>query len=287
MHQSTTCEQQGETSMPTKEALATALLSDMGRVRTNNEDAVGEDGEVGLLVLADGMGGYNAGEIASGITVATVLDTIKKHWKDIKHGELDVRSGLFAEATLLQQAIEAAHTTIYHVSQNQPQCAGMGTTVVACVFHGYQLSIAYVGDSRLYRFRAGQLVQITRDHSLLEELIARGHYTREEASKLVRKNIVTRALGVEPEVAVELMEETTQTGDIILLCSDGLTDMVSDEIIESVLNQYSQSLPEAARVLVNTANENGGKDNVTVALARVDAAFTGNKSWYEKLTKWF
>ena len=274
--------------MAAKDTLATALLTDMGRVRTNNEDALGEDIEIGLLVLADGMGGYNAGEIASGITVATVLETIKKQWRDIRHGELDTRTGLFAEAGLLQHAIETAHTTIYHVSQSQPQCAGMGTTVVACIFHGFQLSIAYVGDSRLYRLRNGELTQITRDHSLLEELIARGHYTREEAAKLVRKNIVTRALGVEPEVSVELMEETTQTGDIILLCSDGLTDMMDEPVIEAILQEYSGSLQEAARVLVNKANENGGKDNISVAIARVDGSFNASMAWYEKLAKkWF
>ncbi len=271
----------------TKDKLATALLTDMGRVRTNNEDALGEDANLGLLVLADGMGGYNAGEIASGITVATVLETVKKRWRDIKHGEKDSHTGVFAEAGLLQQAIETAHTTIYHVSQSQPQCAGMGTTVVACIFHGHHLSIAFVGDSRLYRLRNGVLSQITKDHSLLEELIARGHYTREEAAKLVRKNIVTRALGVEPEVAVDIMEETTEPGDVILLCSDGLTDMADDNFIEATLREYANSLPEAARVLINKANENGGKDNISVALARVDGSVNSTRPWYGKLSKWF
>jgi protein phosphatase len=163
----------------------------------------------------------------------------------------------------------------------------MGTTVVACLFHDDRLSIAYVGDSRLYRLRQGKLEQITRDHSLLEELIARGHYTREEASKLVRKNIVTRALGVEPEVAVDLIEETAEVGDIILICSDGLTDMVDEATMRLTLTQFADNLPQAAKALVDTANERGGKDNISVALARVNASFSRGRRWYERLMEWF
>ena len=273
--------------MALKEKLSTALLSDVGRLRTNNEDAVDEDKDIGLLVLADGMGGYNAGEIASGITIATVLDTARREWKSLPKGEVDATTGYTHEALMLRNAVETAHTTIYHVSQSQPQCAGMGTTVVACLFHDDRLSIAYVGDSRLYRLRDGKLEQITRDHSLLEELIARGHYTREEASKLVRKNIVTRALGVEPEVAVDLIEEHVEPNDIVLICSDGLTDMVDENTMRLTLTEFADNLAEAARMLVSTANERGGKDNVTVALARVNASFARGRRWYERLMEWF
>lgn len=273
--------------MALKDKISTALLSDVGRLRNNNEDAVDEDQDIGLLVLADGMGGYNAGEIASGITIATVLDTARRDWKTLKHGTIDEGTGYSVEALMLRHAVETSHTTIYHVSQSQPQCAGMGTTVVTCLFHDDRLSVAYVGDSRLYRLRQGKLEQITRDHSLLEELIARGHYTREEASKLVRKNIVTRALGVEPEVAVDLIEETAEVGDIILICSDGLTDMVDDNTIRLTLTQFADNLQEAAKALVDTANERGGKDNVSVALARVNASFSRGRRWYERLMEWF
>ena len=133
--------------MALKDKVSTALLSDVGRVRNNNEDALDEDQDIGLLVLADGMGGYNAGEIASGITIATVVDTARREWKNLKQGEIDQSSGYSVEALMLRHAVETAHTTIYHVSQSQPQCAGMGTTVVACLFHDDRLSIAYVGDS--------------------------------------------------------------------------------------------------------------------------------------------
>lgn len=273
--------------MALKDKVSTALLSDMGRVRTNNEDAVAEDISLGLLVLADGMGGYNAGEIASGITIATMLDTARREWKTLPKGQVDATTGYTHEALLLRNAVETAHTTIYHVSQSQPQCAGMGTTVVACLLHNDRLSIAYVGDSRLYRLREGRLEQITRDHSLLEELIARGHYSRAEAMKLVRKNIVTRALGVEPEVTVDLIEETAEVGDIVLICSDGLTDMVDDETIRLTLVEYAGNMTAAAKKLVDTANERGGKDNISVVLARINESFARKNRWFDRFADWF
>ena len=273
--------------MSLKDKVSTALLSDMGRVRSNNEDAVAEDIDLGLLVLADGMGGYNAGEIASGITTATVVDCARREWKTLPRGEIDSATGLTREALMLRNAVETAHTTIYHVSQSQPQCAGMGTTVVACLLHSDRLSIAYVGDSRLYRLRNGLLEQITRDHSLIEELIARGHYSRPEAMKLVRKNIVTRALGVEPEVTVDVIEETAEVGDIVLLCSDGLTDMVDDETIRLTLTEYAANLDGAARKLIDLANENGGRDNVSVVLARIDSSFARKSRWFDRFVEWF
>lgn len=273
--------------MALKNKVATALLTDMGRVRNNNEDAIAEDQEIGLLVLADGMGGYNAGEIASGIAIATITDTARREWKKLKHGEIDPDSGYSVEAMMLRKAVEAAHNTIYQVSQSQPQCAGMGTTIVTCLLHDDRISIAYVGDSRLYRYRQKGLDQITRDHSLIEELIARGHYTREEATKLVRKNIVTRALGVEPEVTVDLIEDVVEVGDVLLVCSDGLTDMVKDETISLTLGKHADNLELAAKKLVGQALENGGKDNVSVILARIDAPLARGRRWYERLMEWF
>lgn len=273
--------------MALKGKISTALLSDMGRVRTNNEDAIAEDQDIGLLILADGMGGYNAGEVASGIATSTILDTVRAEWKTLKPGQVDEESGYSFEALLLRRAIEKAHETIYQVAQTQPQCAGMGTTIVVALPHDDVLSIAYAGDSRLYRFRGEQLEQITRDHSLLEELIARGHYSREEAAKLVRKNIVTRALGVEPAVSADIIEDTLEVGDILLLCSDGLNDMVQDEIIGLTLAKYADNLELAAKELVRLALENGGKDNVSVVLARVDASLARGRRWFESLMEWF
>lgn len=273
--------------MALKIKISTALLTDTGRVRNNNEDAVAESSELGLLVVADGMGGYNAGEIASGIAINTVVETAKREWKTLKHGVIDHETGYSVEALLLKRAVEAAHATIFQVAQTQPQCAGMGTTVIACILHQDILSVAYVGDSRLYRFRDGRIEQITRDHSLLEELIARGHYTREEALNLVRKNIVTRALGVEDTVTVDLIEDTLEVGDVLLLCSDGLNDMISDEAISLTLGKYADNVARAAKELVRLALENGGKDNVSVALARVEASLMRSRRWYERLMEWF
>lgn len=273
--------------MALKGKVSTALLSDMGRVRTNNEDAIAEDQEIGLLVLADGMGGYNAGEIASGIATSTIIDTVRAEWKSLKAGQIDPESGFSYEALLLRSAIEKAHETIYQVAQTQPQCAGMGTTVVAVIPHDDVLSVAYVGDSRLYRFREERLEQITRDHSLLEELIARGHYTREEAAKLVRKNIVTRALGVDQTVNADIIEDTLEVGDILLLCSDGLNDMVADETIRLTMAKYADNVERAAQALVEIALENGGKDNVSVVLARVDTSLARGRRWFENLMEWF
>jgi serine/threonine protein phosphatase PrpC len=273
--------------MALKDKVATALLTDTGRVRQNNEDAVAEEPEIGLLLLADGMGGYNAGEIASGIAITSVLDVVKRLWPTLNRGELDRASGYCQESLLLKTALDEAHRTIHQVSKSQPQCAGMGTTIVACLLHDARMSIAYVGDSRLYRYRQGALEQITRDHSLIEELVSRGHYSREDAAKLVRKNIVTRALGVEAEVLVDVIEDTVEVGDIVLLCSDGLTDMVSDERIGATLHAHAANLTLAAETLVGLANEAGGKDNVSVVLARADASFARGRRWYERLMEWF
>ncbi|TJY62111.1 Stp1/IreP family PP2C-type Ser/Thr phosphatase [Sinimarinibacterium sp. CAU 1509] len=267
--------------------VASASMTHTGLVRNNNEDAVGEVPDIGLLVLADGMGGYNAGEIASGIAVATVLDVTQRRWSERRTGHIDAESGYSGEALIIKDAVEQAHRAIHGASISQPQCAGMGTTIVVCVLHDDRASIAYVGDSRLYRYRSGHLEQITRDHSLLEELIARGHYSREEASRLVRKNIVTRALGVEPDVLVDIIEEPVEVGDILLLCSDGLTDMVADEIISATVGKYADNLEKMAAALVEIANQNGGKDNVSVVLARIDSSFARGRRWYERLMEWF
>lgn len=273
--------------MALKDKVATALLTDMGRVRTNNEDAVAEDPELGLLVLADGMGGYNAGEVASGIATKTIPEVVRREWPKVMRAERDASATHSPQALLLKQAVEEAHLTIYNAAQSQPQCAGMGTTVVVVLLHGERISIAHVGDSRLYRYRFGALQQITRDHSLQEELVARGHYTREEASVMVRKNIVTRALGVEPTVNVELNEDASALGDVLLLCSDGLTDMVSDEQIALCLRRYGDDLPGAAKNLVKQALDGGGKDNVSVVLARVDRSLTPGRPWYLRVMDWF
>lgn len=262
-----------------------ALASNVGRVRGNNEDAIEVDRGLGLLTLADGMGGYNAGEVASGLAVATTLAVVREQWPQLRHGQIDPASGLRSETLLLQQALLAAHARIYQHSQTHAQCAGMGTTAIACLLYDRRLSIAHVGDSRVYRWRNGQLRQITRDHSLLEELIAHGRYSREAANQLVRKNIVTRALGVDATVEIDLLEEALQVGDVVLLCSDGLTDMLDDAAIAATIAERAPTLDRTAQALIERANARGGRDNISVVLARIDAPFPRHRPWYRRLSE--
>jgi len=262
--------------------IATALRTDKGQVRDHNEDSVREDADIGLIVLADGMGGHNAGEVASAMAVHTILESVTVGWAL----RSEMKSGSDGpEGALLRKAIEIAHETICNQSETHPQYQGMGTTVVACLLYDNQLIVAHVGDSRLYRLRDKKLEQMTRDHSLLEDLIAKGFYSREEAAQNVRRNILTRALGSGDDIIVDVLIEPAEAGDLYLLCSDGLTEMVPDEQICLTLLEFSDRLNTAADTLVRLANENGGKDNITVALARIDRSFS-KTGLYQKLRAW-
>ena len=163
----------------------------------------------------------------------------------------------------------------------------MGTTLVAAAFYDDRMTVAHVGDSRMYRLRDGRLEQVTRDHSLLQELIDKGFYTPEEARQSLNKNLVTRAMGIEMSVVPDFQEEMVKPGDIYLLCSDGLSDLVDDSEIARTLQKYSENLEEAAMALVQRANDNGGKDNISVILARTLKSFAAKKSWYSKVFDWF
>lgn len=174
---------------------------------------------------------------------------------------------------LLKQAVERANAVIHRAAGSKPECAGMGTTLVAARFHDNRLTVAHVGDSRLYRMKDGQLQQLTLDHSLMQDLINRGFYTPEEAKKNVKSNVITRAVGVEESVAPEVQEIETEPGDLFLLCSDGLTDMVEDPDIEQRLQENVNDLDTASEQLVDLANKNGGRDNISVVLARVVEPF--------------
>ena len=173
-------------------------ITDPGRVREHNEDALGHDIACGLLVLADGMGGYNAGEVASGIAVKTTLDMVRAGVRHELRSAPDQTTGLMRQSIVLRDAILRANKIIHQTAKSQPKCDGMGTTIVSCLFHDNRVSIAHVGDSRVYRLRGGVLEQLTQDHSLLQELVERGLYSREEAERSLSRNYVTRALGVEP-----------------------------------------------------------------------------------------
>lgn len=262
-------------------------LTDTGRVREHNEDTIGSDPDIGLMVLADGMGGYNAGEVASGIAVQIVRDLARAGTNREERSSIDPHSGMMRQSIVLRDAIYRANKIIYQTAQSQTDCKGMGTTIVACMFYDNKVSIAHVGDSRAYRSREGQLEQVTLDHSLLQELVDRGFYSAEEAQRSTNRNYVTRALGVEPTVEVEVHEHEVLPDDIYLLCSDGLPDMVEDEDIHLTISTFNDSLDVVGQQLVDLANDHGGRDNVSVMLAQVKEAFPARKSLFAKIAGLF
>jgi protein phosphatase len=266
--------------------LEVVRLSDVGCHRDHNEDAVASDIEIGLLVLADGMGGYKAGEVASEIATLTMLAEMKETMSGFDPGQTDPVTGMQAESLLLIDAAAKANASIFSVSESQPQCAGMGTTLVTALFTNNKVLVGHIGDSRLYRLRGERLEQLTEDHSLLQEQLSSGLITPEQAKMSNNKNLVTRAVGIDPEVELELHEYDVETGDIYLLCSDGLTDLVKDDDIQATLIGLGSNLQLAASQLVQMANDNGGKDNISVILAKVLKPFTAEKSWYDNFLNW-
>jgi len=276
-------------------ALEVVRLTDVGQRRDHNEDSVASDIEMGLLVLADGMGGYKAGEVASEIAVLTIVADLKEALLDLEPGQVDAVTGMQAESQLVLDAVANANESIFTVSQTQPQCAGMGTTLVVAMFTNNKLLAGHIGDSRMYRFRGEVLTQITEDHSLLQEQLKSGLITPEQAKVSNNKNLVTRALGIDPVVELELHEHDVETGDIYLLCSDGLTDLVEDDEISAVLgtlhansngNGSVATLESVATQLIKMANDNGGKDNISVILAKVTSSFAVEHGWYDKFLHW-
>lgn len=270
-------------------AIEMATCSDMGRVRTNNEDAVLANAPLGLAVLADGMGGYNAGEVASAMATA-VLGSELEHAFHRRPPYAVTESGHAWARDAMVDVIGRTNAAICQAAQGNPKYAGMGTTLVAIQFYDNHLTVAHVGDSRLYRLRDNVLSRLTRDHSLLQEQIDSGMITVEQARFSQNKNLVTRALGVEMSVAVEANEYEALPGDIYLLCSDGLNDMVEDEEITLALTTLSANLPLCASQLVEMANDNGGRDNVSVILAKVVKPFPAARlaaGWWGRVQSWF
>ena len=261
--------------------------SDTGRIREHNEDTIAFDGDVGLLVLADGMGGYNAGEVASGIAVKTIVNLVRESVAREDLRADDRESGMSRPTIILRDAIHRANKIIYQTARSQPQCEGMGTTVVSALFFDNKIAVAHVGDSRLYRLRHDKFEQVTMDHSLLQELVDRGFYSAEEAQRAANKNYVTRALGVEPNVEVEVREIPAVKGDWYVLCSDGLSDMVEDDDIHLTINTFGDNLDTVSKQLIQLANDNGGRDNVSVVLAQILDAFPARKKVLDKVLGWF
>ncbi len=244
-------------------------LTDTGRVRAQNEDAVAVHARCGLMLLADGMGGYNAGEVASTLAI----DHIGAHmsqWLNSPEGHTATPG---AVARALEDSAQQANHAILGAALAHAAYAGMGTTLVAGVFHGDWLVLGHIGDSRGYRLRAGALEQLTHDHSWLQEQVDAGLITAQQAAHSVQRNLVTRALGVESAAQLEVHQHRVQPGDLYLLCSDGLTDQMQPHDLQELAHQ-DLPLPEKARRLVALANALGGRDNISVVLAQVAAAPT-------------
>ena len=244
-------------------------VTDQGLVRKNNEDAVAFDQQTGLCLLADGMGGYNAGEVASAMAVSAITQELNA-WL-LRSGPQvptkDLRS-------MLKTCVRSANQAIFAASCNNPDYEGMGTTLVAGVFTGNRLVLSHVGDSRCYRLRFETLLQLTKDHSMLQEQVDAGFMTSEEAMVSPHKNLITRALGVERSVLVDVNEHRVEPGDLYLICSDGLTDMVDKTSMTNVMN-VPGTLAEKAQALVQAANDSGGRDNISVVL--VHAVWDGSR----------
>ncbi len=269
------------------QALQSATLSDPGRVRDHNEDCIESRPDIGLYVLADGMGGYNAGEVASGMATSLIADGLAAAWIPSEVERLSREEAMALADRLIREQIARANTAIFTTSQNNPECAGMGTTLVVCLFHDNSLTVAHIGDSRLYRLRGEAMEQVTRDHSLLQEQLDSGLITPEEAKSSQNKNLVTKALGIDPAVEPELHAYETQPDDIYLLCSDGLNDMVDDEEIRLTMVTLRQNPSLTVQQLVQAANDNGGRDNISAMLIRVAEPFAVPRGWLARFKALF
>lgn len=272
--------------MDLSQALEIASCTDPGMVRSHNEDSVAADPANGLVVLADGMGGYNAGEVASGMATTVITTEMQQLFARMKPYDVEPETQKTVAPQLVREQVMKANASIYHAAQSQPQYAGMGTTLVVCLFYDNKVLVAHLGDSRLYRMRDSGLKQITRDHSLLQEQIDSGLITSEQAKHAQHKNLVTKALGIDPTVEPEIREYETRPGDIYLLCSDGLCDMVDDGDISMTLEALGANLKLAAQQLVQMANDNGGKDNVSVILVRVLREYPAARGVVGKFLGW-
>jgi protein phosphatase len=273
--------------MSLADALEFAAHTHPGMVRSHNEDSLGMVPELGLAILADGMGGYNAGEVASGIAVSLLQAELRQLLEKTDPSEPDPKTGEPAALPILREHIQRANTSVYHAAQSQPQYAGMGTTLVVALFCDNRLIAAHIGDSRLYRLRGDVLDQITKDHSLLQEQLDSGMISKEEARVSQHKNLVTRALGIDARVEPEIHSYDVRRDDVYLLCSDGLNDMVPDEEIRLTLMTLQSDLKLAATQLVQAANDNGGRDNISVILVKVKREFPAERGWMSQLLTWF
>ena len=274
--------------MPQHVEFRYCALTDKGMVRAQNEDALAVLSEIGVAILADGMGGYRAGEVASRIAVETCSAVLEQGLATFDWDSSTERAAERGErlAKLVVDATWHANANIFDMARSQPECAGMGTTLVVTLLHHDKLIVAHVGDSRAYRMRDGQLEQITRDHSQVQDQVDAGLLTPQQARVASNRNLVTRALGIERSVEVELNQFTTRPADLYLLCSDGLSDMVDDAEIADVLYALGDDLDRAGSGLIARANALGGVDNISVVLLRIDALAAETPGLLGRMLDW-
>ena len=231
--------------------------TDIGKAREINQDYYSiptQEEELEIFILADGMGGYNGGEIASKLATDSVKSYIKNNFAQIEHSKESLLD-------LLQSAIEYANMVVYEKSKSEKELEGMGTTLDICFIYNNKIYIGHVGDSRVYRIRGDVIRKLTKDHSYVQKLVEDGKITREEANHHPKKNMLMKALGCTAYVEPDIRARNLEKGDIILMCSDGLTNMVEEATIEKVVRENPELAPEK---LVNLANNAGGYDNITV-----------------------
>ena len=251
-------------------ALEIAAKTDPGVLRSLNEDSIAAVNDLGLLVLSDGMGGYQSGDVASNLTTRIIVEGLTQELQGMPSS-----SGSGSVAAIVEDVVKRANDAIYLEGRQRAQAAhksqsqAMGSTLALLLFRNNRVTLAHVGDSRIYRLRDNRLELMTHDHSLLQEQIDLGILSSEAAATSHNRHLVTRGLGLQPEVEVSLDERDALPGDIYLVCSDGLNDMVDNTDIELVLNSLQANLPLAASQLVMIANDNGGDDNISVILAKV------------------
>jgi PPM family protein phosphatase len=246
-------------------------LSDVGRKRKGNEDALVLNPEQRLYVVADGMGGHAAGEVASKVAVDAIAEFV-----ELTGGNQEITwpfgldDSISYEGNRLKTAVRHANTRVIEATRESAEYEGMATTVAAVLVDGDVANLAHVGDSRIYLFSNETIEQLTRDHSWVNEQIENGAISPEQARSHPLRNVVTRALGGRPDLVVDIQSRRMATGDMLLLCSDGLTTMVTDEDIARILREADGDVAKAANALVSEANERGGEDNITVVLLKFE-----------------
>jgi serine/threonine protein phosphatase PrpC len=261
-----------------------AGLTDVGSVRQYNEDCIVFDAANGVMVVADGMGGHRAGEVASRMATELLLTALRERVAEFRSDD-----DHDAPRLTVEQSIIRANAEIFAAAQAQATYFGMGTTLALAVFYDRRVTLAHVGDSRIYRLRFNRLQLLTRDDSLLHDQVELGLIAAADAGGSHNRNLVTRAIGIEERVAPHMRDEEVLPGDLYLLCSDGLNDLVDDNDIELIINSLKSNIPLAVHHLVQAAKDNGGHDNISAILVRLHEAepVANGGGWLARMLSWF